>query len=134
MFWKFEKGKKRSLKSGKNSCKISLKVFIFNRVVGLHLANLLKNFSINYFIRILSRFWEDLNKILIFKKIVKWFYKLDSCQGPWTWLDPARYLNVFHYNRTQRQLQYLFLKILQKYYYLPILGTLDMPGIFHLKR
>ena len=42
----------------------------------------------------------------------------------------AKYLNVLYHNRTQKQLQYFFLNILQKHYQLPILGT---SGHFHQK-
>ena len=43
-------------------------------------------------------------------------------------------LNIFNHNRTQKQLQYLFLNILQKYYQLLILCALYiMSGLFHQK-
>ena len=48
--------------------------------------------------------------------------------------NPVQYLNVLHHNRTQKQLRYFFLNILQKYYQLPILGVLNMPGHFLQKR
>ena len=48
----------------------------------------------------------------------------------WT---PAKYVNVLHHNITQKQLQQFFFDILQKYYQLPILGTLDMSRHFHQK-
>ena len=47
---------------------------------------------------------------------------------------PRKYLNVLHPNRTQKQLRYVFLNTLQKYYQLPILGILGMPGHFHQKQ
>ena len=37
------------------------------------------------------------------------------------------------HNRTQNYLQYFFLNILQKYYQIPILGTLNISGHFHKK-
>ena len=49
----------------------------------------------------------------------------------WT---PLKYLNVYYHNRTQKQLWHLFDRILQKYYQLPILGTLDISGHSHWKR
>ena len=45
-----------------------------------------------------------------------------------------KYLNIFHQNGTQKQLRHFFLNILQKYYQINILGTLDMFGHFHQKR
>ena len=45
----------------------------------------------------------------------------------------VKYLNVLHHNRTQKQLQHISLSILQKYYQIHILGTLDMSGHFHQK-
>ena len=45
----------------------------------------------------------------------------------WT---PMMHLNVWHHNRTQKQFPQFFLNILQKYYQLPIVGTLDMYGHF----
>ena len=48
----------------------------------------------------------------------------------WT---PIKYLNVLHHNRMQKWLQHFFLNKLQKYYKLPILGTLDITGHFHQK-
>ena len=38
----------------------------------------------------------------------------------------AKYLNVLHHNRTQKQLRHFFLNILQKYYQFPVLGTLNI--------
>ena len=52
-------------------------------------------------------------------------------QHDWTLV---KYLNVLHHNKTQKQLRLFFLNILQKYYQLPILGTLDMSGHFHKKQ
>ena len=47
-------------------------------------------------------------------------------------LDPHKMNeNVLYHNRTQKQLQCFFLNILEKYYELPILNTLDMSGHFH---
>ena len=40
----------------------------------------------------------------------------------------VKYLSVLYHNRTQKQLQIFFL--MQKYYQLPILGTLDIFGHF----
>ena len=37
----------------------------------------------------------------------------------------TKYLNVLHYNKTQKQLKHFFHKIFQIYYQLSILGTLD---------
>ena len=48
-------------------------------------------------------------------------------------LDPHKILEHFDHNRTQKQFQHFFLIILQKYYQLRILGTLDMSGHFHQK-
>ena len=45
-----------------------------------------------------------------------------------------KYLNVFHHNRKQKQLQHFFLNILQKYYQFPILDTLDMSVQFYQKQ
>ena len=45
----------------------------------------------------------------------------------------VKHLDVLHHNRTQKQLQHSFPKVLLKYYQLPILGTLDMSGHFHQK-
>ena len=44
------------------------------------------------------------------------------------------YLNVLLDNRTQKQLQYSFLIILQKFNELPIVGTIDVSGCFHQKQ
>ena len=44
-----------------------------------------------------------------------------------------KYLNILHQNRTQKQLQYVFLKILQKCFEIPIFVTLDMCSHFHQK-
>ena len=49
----------------------------------------------------------------------------------WT---PLKYCNVLQLNRTQKQLRHVFLNILQKYYQLHILGTLDTSGHFHQKQ
>ena len=43
-------------------------------------------------------------------------------------------LIVLHHIRTKKQLQYFSLDILQKYYQLPILGTLEMSSRVHQKR
>ena len=45
----------------------------------------------------------------------------------------VKHLNVLYHNRTKKQLQKFFLNILQKYYQLPILGTLGVSGHFHQK-
>ena len=50
---------------------------------------------------------------------------------PLKYLDVIKYLDVLHHNRTQKQLRHFFLKILQEYYELPILGTLDMSDHFY---
>ena len=57
--------------------------------------------------------------------------KKSNNKHDWT---PVTYLNDLHYNRKQKQLQHFFLNILQKYYQIPILGTLDMPRHFHQKQ
>ena len=46
----------------------------------------------------------------------------------------VKYLNTFHLNRTQSSCNNCFLNILQKYYQLHILGTLDMYGYLHQKQ
>ena len=46
----------------------------------------------------------------------------------------VKYLNVFHHNRIQKQLQHFFLNTLQKYHQFPVLGASDMSGHFHQKR
>ena len=61
-----------------------------------------------------------------------WLCKETSNNKPdWT---PVKYLIVLHHNRTQKQLQHSFLNMLQKYYQLPILGTLDISGHLHQKQ
>ena len=44
-----------------------------------------------------------------------------------------KYLNVLYHNSIQKQLQHFLVKILQKHYQFPILGTMDMSGNFHEK-
>ena len=59
------------------------------------------------------------------------FHKTSDNKHDWT---PIKYLSVLHHNRTQKLLQQFFLNIFQKYYQLPILGTLVMSGHFHQKQ
>ena len=56
-----------------------------------------------------------------FNHDAKLLCKTSNNKYDWT---PIKYLNVLHHNRTQKQLRQYFLNILQKYYQLPILGTL----------
>ena len=62
MFWKFYKGMQLCLKSRQNSWKLSAMDLMFIRVVGLHLASLLKTvfFASWYFTKRLARLWEHL--------------------------------------------------------------------------
>ena len=57
--------------------------------------------------------------------------KTSNIEHGWT---PVKHVNVFHHNRTQKQLRHVFLNIVQIYYQLPIFGTLDMSGHFPQKR
>ena len=75
---------------------------------------------------------------LLFLKTVKFLNSIASYnkqkqvtnKHDWT---HAKYLNVLYHNRTQKQLQYFFLNILQKYFQLLVSGTLDMSGHLHRK-
>ena len=53
--------------------------------------------------------------------------KISNKKHDWT---TAKYLNILHHYRTQK---HFFLILLQKYYHLPILSTLDSSGHFHQK-
>ena len=56
---------------------------------------------------------------------------LQTSENKHDWI-PVECLNVSQQNRTQKHFQ-TFFNTLQKYYQLPILGTLDMFGHFHQK-
>ena len=63
------------------------------------------------------------------RKFLVWLCKETSIYNQHGWAL-IKYLNVLHLNRTQKQL----LHSLQKYYQLPILGTLEISGHFHQKQ
>ena len=52
----------------------------------------------------------------------------------WAHWTLEKYLNILHYSWTQKPFWHFFLNILQKYYQIPILGTLDMSGHSLYKR
>ena len=62
------------------------------------------------------------------RKFLVWLCE-ETSNNKHGWI-PIKYLNGLHHNRTQNQLQHS----LQKYYQLPILGTLDISGHFHQKQ
>ena len=61
-----------------------------------------------------------------------WILKPNFIMGEGSnYRTPTKYLNILQHNRTQKSSQDIFLNILQKYYQLPLLGTLGMSGHFH---
>ena len=48
--------------------------------------------------------------------------------------DPSKISECFATGQNTKQLQHCFFKILQKYYQLPISGTLDISGHFDQKQ